>query len=113
MTIFERVNQALAALSPAVPYALHPYKGALPETFITYQLLDSSPEQAADNLETERSYLVQVNCWSVDGVVVLPNVEPALLAAGFRKGSSRQIPQDQATGHYGLATDYSYSETKE
>ena len=109
-TIFERVNTALNTLSPAVPFALAPYKSvsALPDTFIAYQLIDGAPEQHAENVETLRSYLVQVSIYARDGLVSIPNVDAAMTAAGFQKGSERQLPQDTETGHYGLAKDYVY-----
>jgi len=109
-TIFERVTTALNTLSPAVPFALAPYKstGTLPATFIAYQMIDGSPEQSADGIETERSYLIQVSIYSTVGLVTLPNVDAAMLAAGFQKGSERQLPQDIETGHYGLAKDFTY-----
>jgi hypothetical protein len=110
MIIYELVKAALASLSPAVPFALAPFKGtgALPDQYIAYQLIGSPPEQSADNAETERSYLVQVTIWSRAGLAVLPNVDAAMSAAGFQKGNQRQLPQDSKTGHYGLATDYVY-----
>lgn len=106
-TIFERVATALATLAP-VPYALAPYKGTLPSQYVTYQLVTGSPEQHADDAETERSYLVQVTIWSTGGLVSLPNVDAAMLAAGFQKSDERQLPQDPDSGHYGLAKDFSY-----
>jgi hypothetical protein len=114
-TIFERVNAALNTLSPAVPFAMAPYKssGALPVTYIAYQLIVDLPEQSADNVETERSYTVQVSIYSTAGLVSLPNVDAAMLAAGFFKDDERPIPQDMETHHYGLAKDYVYFESKE
>ena len=108
--IFERVSSALATLSPAVPYALAPYKssGALPAQYIAYQLIDGSPEQHADNVETERSYLMQITIWSTSGLVSIPDIDAAMIAAGFQKSKERQLPQDQETGHYGLAKDYTF-----
>lgn len=109
-TIFERVNTALSTINPAVPFAMAPYKSSttLPDTYLAYQLIDGSPEQAADDAETERSYLVQVSIFSRGGLVTLPDVDTAMTAAGFEKSTERQLPQDQATGHYGLAKDYVY-----
>jgi hypothetical protein len=108
-TIFERVESALDTLAP-IPYAAAPYKStaALPDTYLAYQLIDGSPEQSADDAETERSYLVQVSIYSRGGLVSLPDVDTAMTAAGFEKSNERQLPQDQATGHYGLAKDYVY-----
>lgn len=110
-TIFERVATALNTLSP-VPFALAPYKSAvaLPDTFIAYQLIDSPPEAHADNVETARSYLIQVSIFSRAGLVSLPDVDTAMTAAGFQKGNWRQLPPDPATGHFGLAKDYMYLE---
>lgn len=107
-TIFERVKSALATLSPAVPFALAPYKGTLPDTYIVYQLINDTPEQEADNVETERSYTVQVTIWSKAGLVSLPDVDTVMTTAGFQKSSRRQLPQDMETTHYGLAKDYVY-----
>jgi len=108
-TIFERVKTALSTISPAVPFSLAPYKATtLPATFLAYQLIVSVPEQNADDAETERSYLIQVSVYSKTGLVSLPDVDTAMLAAGFEKGRERQLPQDPATSHYGLAKEYSY-----
>jgi hypothetical protein len=108
-TIYERVTTALGTLSPAVPFALAPYKATtLPPTYLAYQLIAGSPEQTADDAETERSYLIQVSIFSHAGLVSLPDVDSAMLAAGFVKSNERQLPQDPQTGHYGLAKDYVY-----
>lgn len=109
-TIFERVESALGTISPAVPFSLAPYKstGALPDQYLAHQLVDGSPEQHADDSETERSYLVQVSIFSRTGLVSLPDVDTAMLAAGFEKGRERPLPQDPQTGHYGLAKEYTF-----
>ncbi len=111
-TIFERVEAALGTINPAVPFAMAPYKstGTLPDQYVTHQLIDSPPEQHADNRETARSYLVQVTIWSKSGLVSIPNVDAAMTSAGFQKSNWRQLPQDLETGHYGLAKNYIYSE---
>lgn len=114
-TIFERVNTALSTLSPAIPFGMKPYKdlgAALPDTFIDYQLVSGFPEQHADNAETERSYTVQVTIWNTGGLVVLPDVNGAMLAQGFQRSAERPLPQDPQTGHYGLARDYTYLESQ-
>lgn len=109
-TIFERVTTALSTLSPAVPFSLAPYKSTttLPDQYLAYQQIVSVPEQAADDVEKERSYLIQVSIFSRTGLVSLPDVDTAMLAAGFKKGQERQLPQNPQTGHYGLAKDYIY-----
>lgn len=114
-TVIDRVDSALDGLSPAVPHALAPYKtsGALPDLFIVYQLISSPLEQSADNIETERSYLIQVTIWNRAGLDLMPNLTTAMQSAGFRAGTFRQLPQDPQTGHYGLAKDFVYLETQE
>jgi hypothetical protein len=109
-TIYERVETALNTLSPAVAFALAPYKstGALPDTFLAYQLIDGSPEQHADDAETARSYLIQISIYSRGGLVSIPNVDAAMTTAGFQISNERQLPQDKEAGHYGLAKDYVY-----
>lgn len=113
-TIFARTATALSALSPAIPYGLDVYlksdSGELPDTFITYSLITGEPMQSADNEETLREYVVQISIFSRAGLVSLPGVDAVMLAAGFVKGSERQLPRDAETRHFGLATDYHYFE---
>lgn len=112
-TIFERVETALGTISPAVPFALSPYKDDLPSAYIVHQLINSPPEQHADNEETERSYTVQITLWDKAGIPSTTSVDAAMKAANFEKGDVRQIPQDPQTHHYGLAVEYVYFETQE
>lgn len=111
-TIFERVETALSTISPAVPFSLAPYKSTttFPDQYMTHQLIVGTPEDHADNAEIARSHLVQVTIWSKTGLASLPNVDTAMLAAGFQKSNERQLPQDRESGHYGLAKDYVYLE---
>lgn len=112
MSIYSITNNALATLSPAIPFSLAPYQStaALPATFITYQLISGSPAQHANNAENLREYLIQVNICSTGGLHALPNVDAAMLAAGFQKSFERQLPRDDGTGHFVLAKDYTYLE---
>lgn len=114
-TIFERVNTALSGLSPAIPFAMEVYKqvgsSSLPVQFITYQMIFSDSVEHADNVEVSRAYHVQVNIMSTTGLNSLPNVDAAMIAAGFSRGPERTLPQDQETGHYILSKDYLYFDT--
>ena len=112
-SIFERTATALGTVSPAINYALAPYKGTLPSAFVTYQLINSPAEQHADGAETERSYTMQLSFWSTAGVPSTASVEAAMKAAGFEKSDVRQLPQDQQTHHYGLAVEFVYIESQE
>lgn len=110
--IFTRTNDALATLSPAIPFAMDTYlsTGEWPDTFIVYTLISGTPEDHADNVEIVRSYRVQVSIMSRNGLASLPDVDSAMIAAGFMKGPERALPKDKDTSHYGLAKDYFYTE---
>lgn len=112
-TIFQRVETALGTISPAVSFASAPYKGDLPNAYITHQLTTSPAEQHADNEETERSYTIQLSLYDKAGIPSTTKADAAMKAAGFQKGDVRQLPQDPKTHHYGLAVEYVYFETQE
>ena len=107
-TVFERVSTALTTLS--VPYANGIYIPAtgsdLPDLFLVYTLITSPAEQHADNLEKLRSNRVQVTTYSRTGLVGLPNVDGAMVAAGFMRAAKYEIPYSRETKHFGLAADY-------
>jgi hypothetical protein len=111
-TIFDLVVGALNSLNPPVPFAygqlLIQDGSDFPDTFIVYIRVSASGYQYADNEETERYYRIQVSTFSRAGVVNLPDVESAMLAAGFVHLSTRDLPYDEITRHYGTATDYVY-----
>jgi hypothetical protein len=109
-TIFEKVYAALNGITPAVAFGQDTYlsTGELPDQYLVYSLVTSPPEQHANNAETERSYRIQVSIYSRTGLVTIPNVDAAMVAAGFIKGPWRNLPYDPDTGHFGLAKDYIY-----
>ena len=105
--IFTITNAALSSISPAVTFAQDDYLGAaLPDTYLVYTVIISPPEQHADNKETERSYTVQVSIMDKVGLAVLPDVDTAMVNAGFQKGPFRELQRDQGSAHFGLAKDY-------
>ena len=114
-TIWERTDSALAPLG--VPYAASKLQIATgndyPDLFMVYFSLPSTPEQHADNKETMRSYTMQVNIFSRDGLINLPDVDGAMMAAGFTKGNVIEIPLDPETGHFGLGTEFLYFESED
>lgn len=111
MTIFERIEAALATLNPAVPFSLAPYKGTLPSLYIVHQLIDTPVDDFFDNQSAGTLYYIQVTLWNRNGLIALPDVDSVMTAAGFMvRNKGRQLPQDQTTGHWGLAKEYIYSE---
>jgi hypothetical protein len=108
-TVFERVSTALSGLN--VPYANQVYIPAtgsdLPDLFLVYTLITSGAEQHADNVEKLRSNQVQVSIYSRTGLVTgLPNVDAAMVAAGFQRAAKYQLPYSRETKHFGLALDF-------
>src|SRR5690242_15402678 len=108
--IFEMVNTALGAISPAVPFGQDVFltTGALPDTYLVWTLISGVGEEHADNAEISRTYRVQVSIMKKTGLVSLPDADTAMVAAGFTKGPERQLHKDSTTSHYGLAKDYFY-----
>lgn len=115
MTIWERISAALEPLGlPVAQGALKPSAGgAFPDRYLVCQVISAPSEEFADNREFKRLYLVQVNSWSRDGFLGFPDVEGAMLAAGFTYADSRDLPLSNDTGHYGQGIDFYFSEDKE
>jgi len=111
-TIFEIAATALATLS--VPYANQVYIPAtgsdLPDLYLVYSLISAPPAQHADDVERLRANRVQVSVYSRTGLVSLPDVDGAMVAAGFARAAKYQIPYSRETKHFGLALDYVYLE---
>lgn len=109
-TIWEITKSALTGLG--VPLAADVYIPAsgvdFPDLYLVYFLVTSPPEQSADDAETLRSYLVQVSTYSRDGMVGLPDVAGAMVAAGFERSAMRHLPYNNKTRHFGLAEDFIY-----
>lgn len=111
-SIWSRTKTALTSLSQ--PMAANQYLVAtgadLPDLFMVYQLISSPPEQHADNVETMRSYRMQVSVYSRTGLDSLPAVATAMVAAGFTRSLITELPYNQLTRHYGLALEFIYTE---
>lgn len=106
--IWELVATALAALG--VPYAADTDRSVLgdplPDLFLVYFLISGAPALHADNIEFERVYHVQISLFSRSGLLNLPDTDTAMLAQGFQFAGETHIPFTPATGHYGLAREY-------
>ncbi len=107
-TIFERVKAALATLAP-IPYAMDQMLmtgGTLPDQYLVYTLPNTALAAHFDDQEAARRYQVQVAIYSRAGLVSLPDVDSAMLAAGFTRGSER-MPNNQGE-HYCLEKTFYY-----
>lgn len=115
MTIWERINNALSGLGiPVGNIRLFlASKEPLPDQYVTFQVITAVPERFVDDGEVVRSYLVQINCWSRFGFQSFPDVEVAMVAAGFSFQASRDMKFEDDSGHYGHSMDFIFEEDKE
>ena len=108
-TIWAMTHNALVGLS--IPLAASNYLAAtpggnLPDQYITYKVIDLTPEAHADDEETLRSELVQVSVRSRAGLQSLPDVIGAMTAAGFKFAGGRELDFDFESSHFGIAFDF-------
>jgi hypothetical protein len=85
----------------------------LPETFITYFVLDQPNESHADNIPTSTTTKVRVTLYSRKPAIVQQTnivLKEAMLPAGFLRAGGRNLPFDPDTGHYGYVSTYNYFE---
>ncbi len=111
-TIWETVKNAMSGLSipTAANVYIPPSGSALPDLFVTYQVLEEPSELSADNDESLKSWTVQVTIWSRAGLPGIPTLHQAMLDAGFHRKAGRELPYQQDTRHYGYAADYVFLE---
>jgi len=88
MSIWEVTAAALAGLG--VPIAanvmISEASAALPDLYLVYFLVSAPPSLHADNAETLRTYRMQVSAYNRAGLASLPDVDGAMVAAGFTRG---------------------------
>lgn len=110
MTIWERMATALAGLGvPASAGRYLPASGvAKPALYLVYRVVDDPPTDHCDDVETAREYNVQVTAYSVAGLNALPDVETAMLAAGFTRTGGRELDYNETSGHWAWMWEFSY-----
>jgi hypothetical protein len=113
-TVFEKVEAALGAIAPSIPFAYDEYLTAngedLPDEFLVYFEVHDAGLQHADNVETLRSYRMQISYYSRNGAPSFAIVDAAMFAAGFSKGPGGKLPRDPNTRHFGLYREYTILE---
>lgn len=101
---------------PVSEHGTYGKEETLPESFVTYQLIDSPNSSYADNRPTSQTTRVQVNVYSKRPAIKQgadAALKAVLLPAGFLRVSGRDLPFDAATGHYGFTSDYRYYDMEE
>ena len=114
MTIWERTKTALNSLGvPMAANVMLITSGAdYPDLYLVYLLVSAPTEQFADNKETVRSYRMQVSIYNRNGLVSLPDVNSAMVAAGFMRSTMTELPFNQVTKFYGLSLEFIYTESE-
>lgn len=113
MAIWAITSSALSGLG--IPVAAGHYvdaSGDLPDQYVVYRLISDPAAQHADDEETLRSYRMQVSAYSRTGLETLPDIDAAMLAAGFTRAGGGELPYNEGTRHYGRYTDYFYLEDR-
>jgi len=110
MSVWSETYTALSPLGwPLAEGVLLSASGAeLPDQYLVYFLVSAPPIQHADNAETLRNFRMQVSAYSRSGLHGLPDIDAAMVAAGFTRGPQRELPYNQLTRHFGLALEYVY-----
>jgi hypothetical protein len=83
----------------------------LPETYITYFIVDSPTETAYDNVSVSQSIRVQLCIYSKKPSIKQSGDElfkSVMIPAGFMRIGGRDLPFNSDTGHYGYTCDYRY-----
>lgn len=88
----------------------------IPESVITYQIINSPNKGYADNKPKSVTYQIQISLYSKKPTVKQSadeTLKAILLPAGFMRGNGRDLPYDAKTGHYGFTCDYRFYEREE
>lgn len=83
----------------------------LPETHITYFILNQDDASHADNQPTSTTTAVQVALYSKQPAIVQQanqTLKAIMMPAGFLRAGGRNLPFDSDTGHYGYTSTYNF-----
>jgi hypothetical protein len=114
--IYSLVYDTLLAMGyPVKEQGTYSAGATLPETHVTYQIIDSPNNSHADNAPTSQTTRVQVTLYSKKPALKQGADEAfkaVLLPAGFMRAGGRDLPFAQATGHYAYTCDYRFYDTE-
>jgi hypothetical protein len=115
--IYEKIYNTLAPLGYTIREQGTFKSGeTLPESFITFLIVDSPNDTHYDNLPTSTTYRMQITLYSQKPSVIQSantTIKGLMLPAGFVRASGRSLPFNQDTGHYAWTQDYKLFETEE
>lgn len=115
--IYALVYSTLGALNHTVrEHGTFAPNTTLPETFVTYQIIDSPNNSHADNLPTSQTSRIQVTLYSKKPSLKQgadKAIKAVMLPAGFLRVGGWDLPYDAGTGHYAYTCDYRYYDDTE
>jgi len=110
--VYNKIYTTLAALGfPVSEQGSYGPTETLPETLITYFVLDETDISHADNLPASTMTSAQVALYSKRPAIVQQanrTLRSVMLPAGFLRAGGRNLPFDQETGHYGYTSTYNF-----
>ena len=114
--VYDRTVAALSVLGyPVREQGTYQPDEVLPQTHVTYQVIDQTNPGHADNMPISTTTRVQVTVYSTDPSVVQHAdglLRVAMLPSGFLRVTGRRLPLDPETGHYGYTSDYRLYESE-
>ena len=110
--IYKKIYDTLSPLGyPVREQGTYGEDEVLPDTLVTYQLVDEPDLAHYENSPSGKVPRFQVALYSKDPAIK-QNADTLLrsvmLPAGFMRSSGRDLPFDPDTGHYGYTSDYRY-----
>lgn len=110
--IYGLVYETLVPLGyPIKEQGTYPPGAVLPETYITYFLVDSPNETHYDNKLESTTYRIQLCIYSIKPSIKQNGdnlFKSVMLEGGFLRIGGRDLPFNSSTGHYCYTCDYRY-----
>jgi hypothetical protein len=117
VNIYSLVYETLNSLGyPVKEQGTYPSGTTLPETHITYFIVDSSGKSHYDNEEAIQKIRIQLVLYSKKPSVKQNADEllkSVMLPVGFLRVGGGDLPFNKDTGHYAFRCDYRYYESEE
>jgi len=114
--VYETIKTTLAPLGyPVRQQGSYAPGATLPETLVTYQVIDQPNGAHADNRPGSTIHRIQISMYSKRPALVQgadAAIKGVLLPAGFLRVTGRDLPLDHETGHYGYTSDYRFYESE-
>lgn len=108
--VYALVYNTLSAIGyPVREQGTYAPDAKLPDTHVTYQVIDSPNNSHADNKPTSQTTRVQVTLYSKKPALKQgadAAIKAVMLPAGFLRVGGRDLPFDKGTGHYAFTCDY-------